>query len=129
MLLGAGQVWCARRGWEDGELVWENKAVLFLTDVVLSIRQIRPQKLPRAETGARKRKMAAVRQATRRCRLRQAQAKNNAGARAVEETDEKEELKDAETPKSDLTKVGRSLPIYNDNLEDLLNTVIGATGP
>ena len=71
---GAGQEWCARRGWEDGELVWESKAILFLTDVVLPIRQVRPQKLPRAEAGARKRKMAAARQATRRCRLRQAQA-------------------------------------------------------
>jgi len=35
-------------------LVWENKAILFLTDVVFSIRQVRPQKLPRAEAGARK---------------------------------------------------------------------------
>jgi hypothetical protein len=67
---GARQEWCARRGWEDGELVWENKAILFLTDVVLSIRQVRPQKLPRAEAGARKRKMAAARQKMRRCRLR-----------------------------------------------------------
>jgi hypothetical protein len=85
---GAGQEWCARRGWEDGELVWESKAILFLTDVVLPIRQVRPQKLPRPEAGARKRKMAAARQATRRCRLRQAQAQaeNDAGARAVEET-------------------------------------------
>ena len=57
---GAGQDWCACRGWEDGELVGENKAILFLTDVVLSIRQMRPQKLPRAEAGARKRKMAAA---------------------------------------------------------------------
>jgi hypothetical protein len=64
------QEWCAHRGREDGELVWEKKAILFLTDVVLSIRQIRPQKIPRAETGARKRKMAAARQATRRCRRR-----------------------------------------------------------
>jgi hypothetical protein len=35
--------------------VWENKAILFLTDVVLSMRQMRPQKLPRAEACARKR--------------------------------------------------------------------------
>jgi hypothetical protein len=33
--------------------VWENKAILFLTDVVLPIRQVRPQILPRAEAGAR----------------------------------------------------------------------------
>ena len=50
--------------------------------------------------------MAAARQATRRCRLRQAQTENDAGARAVEETDEKEELEDAETPESDLAEVG-----------------------
>ena len=56
-----GQDWCARRGWEDGELVWENKAILFLTDIVFAIRQARPQKLPRAEAAARKRKMAAAR--------------------------------------------------------------------
>ena len=90
--------------------MWESKAILFLTDVVLPIRQVRPQKLPRIEAGARKRKMAAARQATRRCRLRQtqaqAQAENGAGARAVEETDEKEELEDAETPESDLAEVG-----------------------
>jgi len=92
--------------------VWEKKAILFLTDVVLSIRQVRPQKLPRAEAGARKRKMAAARQATRRCRLRQAQAEKDAGARAVEETDEKEELEDAETPESDVAEVGRSLSLY-----------------
>ena len=98
--------------------------VLFLTDVVLSIRQVRPQKLPRAEAGARKRKMAAARQATRRCRLRQAQAERDAGTRAaVEEIDEKEELEDAETPESDVAEVGRSLPLYNDGLE-LLNTAI-----
>ena len=86
--------------------MWESKAILFLTDVVLPIRQVRPQKLPRAEAGTRKRKMAAARQATRRCRLRQAQAQaeNDAGARAVEET---------------------SLSISsNDGLEDLLNTAI-----
>ena len=33
--------------------MWENKAILFLTDVVLPIRQVRPQILPRAEAGAR----------------------------------------------------------------------------
>jgi hypothetical protein len=98
--------------------VWENKAILFLTDVVLSIRQVRPQKLPRAEAGARKRKMAAVRQATRRCRLRHAQAEKDAGARAEEETEEKEELEDAEASESDPVEVDRSLPI-NDG-PDLL---------
>jgi hypothetical protein len=41
--------------------VWKNKAILFLTDVVLSIRQVRLQKLPRAEAGTRKRKMTAAR--------------------------------------------------------------------
>jgi hypothetical protein len=78
-LTALGQEWCAHRGWEDGELVWEKKAILFLTDAVLSIRQVRPQKLPRAEADARKRKMAAARQATRRCRLRQTQAERDAG--------------------------------------------------
>ena len=127
---GAGQEWCARRGWEDGELVWENKATLFLTEVVLSIRQVRPQKLPRAEAGARKRKMAAARQATRRCRLRQAQAQaeKDAGALAAavaEELEEKEEQEDAEASEDDLVEVDRSLPI-SDGL-GLLNTAIGAT--
>jgi hypothetical protein len=46
--------------------VWENKAILFLTNVVLSIWQVRLQKLPRAEAGVRKRKMAAAHQALRR---------------------------------------------------------------
>jgi hypothetical protein len=110
--------------------VWENKATLFLTEVVLSIRQVRPQKLPRAEAGARKRKMAAARQATRRCRLRQVQtqAEKDAGALAAavaEELEEKEELEDAEASEGDPVEVGRSLPI-NDGL-DLLNTAIGAT--
>ena len=81
--------------------MWENKAILFLTDAVLSIRQVRPQKPPRAEAGARKRKIeagarkrkiAAARQATRRCHLRQAQAEKDAGApsAAEEEIEEKE---------------------------------------
>ena len=58
--------------------MWENKAILFLTDVVLPMRQVRPQKLPRAEAGVRKRKMAAARQAARRTRLRRAE--KDAGA-------------------------------------------------
>ena len=104
------QEWCAQRGWEDGELVWEKKAVLFLTDAVLSIRQVRPQKLPRAEAGARKRKMAAARQATRRCRLRQAQPERDAGAppaapAPAEEKEEEEELEDAEASESDPVEV------------------------
>ena len=41
---------------------------------------MRPQKLPHAEAGARKRKMAAARQAARWSRLRQAE--KDAGARA-----------------------------------------------
>jgi hypothetical protein len=86
---GAGQEWCARRSWEDGELVWENKAILFLTDVVLSIRQVRLQKLPRAEAGARKRKMAAA-----------------------EELEEKEELEDAEASESDPVGISRSISSY-----------------
>jgi hypothetical protein len=40
-------------------LVWENKAILFLTGVVLSMRQVRAEKLPRAEAGARQRKTLA----------------------------------------------------------------------
>jgi hypothetical protein len=101
------QEWCAQRGWEDGELVWEGKAILFLTEVVFSIRQVRPQKLPRAEAGVRKRKMTAARQATRRCRLRQAQAEKDAGAApppaeaAEEEEEEEEELEDVEASESD----------------------------
>ena len=90
------QEWCAQRDWEDGELVWERKAILFLTDVVLSIRQVRPQKIPRAEAGARKRKMAAARQATRRRRLRQAQAERDAGAPPATEKEEKEEEEEEE---------------------------------
>ena len=103
------QEWCAQRDWEDGELVWERKAILFLTDVVLSIRQVRPQKIPRAEAGARKRKMAAARQATRRRRLRQAQAERDAGAPPATEKEEKEEeeeeLEDAEASESDPVEV------------------------
>ena len=101
------QEWCAQRGWEDGELVWEKKAILFLTDAVLSIRQVRPQKLPRAEASARKRKMAAARQATRRCRLRQAQAQaeRDAGAPPAAEKEEKKELEDAEASESDPVEV------------------------
>jgi hypothetical protein len=72
--------------------------------------------------------MAATCQATRRCRLRQAQAENDAGARAAEETEEKEELEDVKTPENDVAEVGRSPP-YNDSLDDLLNTATGATGP
>ena len=106
-LTALGQEWCAHRGWEDGELVWEKKAILFLTDAVLSIRQVRPQKLPRAEADARKRKMAAARQATRRCRLRQTQAERDAGApaAAAEEKEEEEELEDAEASESDPVEV------------------------
>ena len=110
---GAGQDWCACRGWEDGELVWENKAILFLTDVVLSIRQMRPQKLPRAEDGARKRKMAAARQAARRSRLRQAEkdggarAEGGKGKEKMEENEDEEELEleDVEASEGDLVEV------------------------
>jgi len=106
-LTALAQEWCAQRGWEDGELVWEQKAILFLTDAVLSIRKVRPQKLPRAEAVAMKRKMAATRQATRRCRLRQAKAGRDAGAppAAEEDIEEKEELEDAEASESDPVEV------------------------
>jgi hypothetical protein len=107
-LTALGQEWCAHRGWEDGELVWEKKAILFLTDAVLSIRQVRPQKLPRAEADARKRKMAAARQARRRCRLRQTQAERDASApaaAAAEEKEEEEALEDAEASESDPVEV------------------------
>lgn len=87
--------------------MWENKAILFLTDVVLSIRQMRPQKLPRAEAGMRKRKMAAARQAARRTRLRQAE--KDAGAWTEEgkgkEKEEEEELEDAKASEGDCIEV------------------------
>src|SRR5207248_3161023 len=96
----AGQDWCARRGWEDSELVWENKAILFLTDVVLAMRQVRPQKLPRAEAGVRKRKMAAARQAARRTRLRRAEkdagAQTGGGKGKKKEEEEEEEEQEEE---------------------------------
>jgi hypothetical protein len=96
--------------------VWESKAILFLTDVVLPIRQVRPQKLPRGEAGVRKRKMAAARQAARRCRLRQAQ--RDAGAPAEEEkekgkegtaTDEEEVEEVEASDDDDLVKVADPL--------------------
>jgi hypothetical protein len=102
-LTALGQEWCAQRGWENGELVWEKKTILFLIDAVLSIRQVRPQKLPRAEAGARKRKITATRQATRRCRLRQAE--RDAGAPPPAEKEEKKELEDAEASESDPVEV------------------------
>ena len=93
-------------------MVWENKAILFLTDVVLSIRQVRPQKLPRAEACARKRKMAAARQAARRCRLRQAEKdagaqaeKGNGKEKTGEEEEEELELEDVEASEGDLIEV------------------------
>jgi hypothetical protein len=82
--------------------VWENKAILFLTDVVLSMRQVRPQKLPRAEAIARKRKMAAARQTARRCRLRQAE--KEAGGRA-EGRKEKEKTEEAEAVAEEAVEV------------------------
>ena len=42
-------------------MVWENKATLFLTDVVPSMRYVSPEKLPSTEAYARKRKMTAAR--------------------------------------------------------------------
>jgi hypothetical protein len=103
----AGQDWCASRGWEDGELVWENKAILFISDVVLSIRQLRPQKLPPAEAGARKRKMAAARQAARRSRLRQAEKDANTRAEEIKGKEEmaEEESEDAETSEDEIVNV------------------------
>jgi hypothetical protein len=88
-------------------LVWENKGTLFLTDVVLSIRQVRPRKLPRAEAGARKRKMATARQAARRCRLHQAEkdadtrAKRGKGKEKTEEEEEVVELELGDVKASD----------------------------
>jgi hypothetical protein len=93
--------------------VWENKAILFLTDVVLSMRQVRPQKLPGTEDGARKRKMAAARQAAGRYRLRQAEKDTGAraeGGKGKEKTEEGEEveeleLEDVEASESGLVEV------------------------
>jgi len=65
---------------------------LFLTDIVLSLRQARPQKLPRAEPGARKRKIAAAQQAARRYRLRQAEGKGKGKGKTKNEN-EKEKKK------------------------------------
>jgi hypothetical protein len=94
-------------------LVWENKAILFLTDVVLSMRQVRPQKLLRAEAGARKRKMTAARQTAPRCRLRQVEKDDGAraeGGKRKEKTEEEVmigelELEDVEASEGDLAEV------------------------
>ena len=87
--------------------MWENKAILFLTDVVLSMRQVRPQKLPHAEAGARKRKRAARRQAARRCRLRQVEKDADGraeGGKGKEKTEEEElELEDVEASEGEPT--------------------------
>jgi hypothetical protein len=111
--------------------MWEKKAILFLTEVVLSIRQMRPQKLARSEAGVRKRKMAAARQAARRTRLRQAEKDAGAQTEGKEEDDEDDEddedayddaLKDAETSEDNLVKVTRP-SLY------LTDTAIDLTGP
>jgi hypothetical protein len=72
---------------------------------------VRPQKLPRAEAGVRKRKMAAVRQAVRRTRLCQAekdtgvQTERGKG-KGKEKEEEEKELEDAEALEGDLVEVG-----------------------
>jgi hypothetical protein len=80
---------------------------------VVGFPQLRPQKLPRAKAGARKRKMAAARQAARRSRLRQAE--KDGGARAEggkgkekmegNEDEEELELEDVEASEGDLVEV------------------------
>jgi hypothetical protein len=64
------QDWCERRQFADGELVWENKAILFISDVVLQIRCVKPTKRSRQEAGRHKRKLAAARQLARRAKQR-----------------------------------------------------------
>jgi hypothetical protein len=61
---------------------------------------VRPQKLPRAEAIARKRKMAAARQAARRCRLRQVENEAGGpaeGGKGKEKTEEEEAAAEAVT--------------------------------
>jgi hypothetical protein len=87
---------------------------LFLTDVVLSMWQIRPQKLSRAEAGARKRKMAAARQTAQRCRLRQAEKDAGArteGGKGIEKTEEEEKKKKKKKKKEEAVVVVEELEL------------------
>ena len=60
------QEWCGRRAFDDGVLVWEKKLLLFLDEVVLSRRFVRPQRLSATKAAVRRCEQGRYRQAAKR---------------------------------------------------------------